>query len=229
MTPNEACTCPRAQHMHGTRNNYLTHACRCTPCTNDATRERDQRRRLQAYGRPHPHKVSAAKARRHIRTLLNQGMTKAEIAHHAAMAHQTLTRILDGQQTIINTTSDAILNVTPAARTKPEGRTNATGSRRRIQALAAIGYPLEEQARRAGLHHDKPRHLLKQKYVGTDIAEAITNLFDRLQLTPNPIPSRAATQARTIAQANGWLPPLAWDEDLIDNPNHHGYAKDIAA
>lgn len=229
QTPNENCNCPRTQHYHGTRNNYLTHACRCTPCTQAATKDRDRHRRLKAYGRPHPQKTDATPARRHIQTLLKKGLTKAEISHHAAIAHQTITRILDGQKTIINTTSDAILTVKPADRTKPAGKTHATGSRRRIQALAAIGYPLEEQARIAGIHPDKPRHLLKQKYVGTEVAEAITTMFNRLQLTPNPDNSRAATQARNIARANGWLPPMCWDEHLIDDPTHNGYPGQVAA
>lgn len=229
MNPNTNCHCPRTRHYHGTRNNYLTHACRCTPCTDDATQKRDRHRRLEAYGRPRPHKVPAAAARKHIRSLLKQGMTKAEIAHHSANAHQTISRILDGQKTIINHTSESILKVTSEDRTKPEGKTNATGTIRRVQALAAIGYPLEEQAKLAGIHPDKPRHVLKQKYIRAETAQAIADVFTRLQMTPNPVPSRAATRARAIAQINGWLPPLAWDEDLIDNPNHHGYAKDIAA
>jgi hypothetical protein len=160
-------------------------------------------------------------------------MTITEIARATRLSHPAIGRIIGtGKQQpakqILNTTEQAILQVThttPAS----EGLTNATGTIRRIQALATIGYPLEQQAHLAGLNPDKPRHLLKQKYVHTDIAQAIAALFTHLQLTPNPKRSRAATRARTIAQTNGWLPPLAWDEDQIDNPNHHGHPQELAA
>jgi hypothetical protein len=35
--------------------------------------------------------------------------------------------------------------------------------------------------------------------------------------------------ARTAARKNGWLPPLAWDDEQIDDPTHAGYPKEVAA
>jgi hypothetical protein len=35
--------------------------------------------------------------------------------------------------------------------------------------------------------------------------------------------------AKTAARKNGWLPPLCWDEDGIDNPDHHGHPEALAA
>ena len=232
MTPNEACHCPRVKHMHGTRNNYLAHACRCTPCTNDATAKRDRHRRLQAYGRPHPHKVDATQARNHVNKLIRGGMSISEIARKANITHPAVARLIgSGKQTpskqIMHATAAALLDVghaTPHA----EGHINAIGTTRRIQALVAIGYPLQTIGRLAGINPDKPRHVLTQRLTDAETAKAISELFTRLQLKPAPA-SRQATQARNTARRNGWLPPLAWDEDNIDNPNHHGYPKDIAA
>lgn len=232
MTPNEDCHCPRVKHMHGTRNNYLAHACRCTPCTNDATKERDRHRRLQAYGRPHPHKVNATPTRNHVQQLIKDGMTITEIARKANLSHPAIARIIGNGQhkpapNILNTTANAIHAInhtTPAT----QGHINALGTIRRIQALAAIGYPLQQQGRLAGINPDKPRHILEQQLTDTQTAHAITNLFNRLQLTPAP-PSRAATATRNRARTNGWLPPLCWDEDKIDDPKHHGYPQEVAA
>lgn len=232
QTPNQDCHCPRAQHFHGTRNNYLTHACRCTPCTQAATRDRDRHRRRKAYGRPHPHKVDPTRARKHAQQLIRNGMSIAEIARAANLSHPSISRILGTRKTppaahIINTTEQAILAITQTP-TPSEGLTNATGTIRRLQALATIGYPFQQQGRLAGIHEDQARHILEQQQVTTRTAEAIKNLYNRLQLKPAP-PSRQATQAREIARRNGWLPPLCWDEDLIDDPHHHGYPKDVAA
>ena len=94
--------------------------------------------------------------------------TIAGIARTAGVSHQTI-RIIIGTgtqpvSTIYNSTATAVLAVTP---TTPQhaGLINATGTRRRIQALAAIGYPLEQQARLAGLQPDKPRHILTQQRI----------------------------------------------------------------
>ena len=232
MTPNQECNCPRVKHYHGTRNNYLTHACRCTPCTDDATAKRDLARRLQAYGRPHPHKVDAQPARNHANKLIRNGMTISAIARAANLSHPAIARLIGtGKQTpskqIINTTANAILTIGPQTPTTP-GHVPALGTIRRIQALTAIGYTLQQQGRLARINPDKPRHILTQTHTDAATAEAIAALFTRLQLTPSR-PSRQATQARNTARLNGWLPPLAWDEDRLDDPQHHGYPQEIAA
>jgi len=232
MSPNEDCHCPRTKHMHGTRNNYLTHACRCTPCTNDATQKRDRARRLQAYGRPYPHKVDAKPARNHTKKLIKNGMTISAIARAAGLSHPAIARLIGtGKQQpskqILNTTADQILTIGPTTPHTP-GHVSALGTIRRIQALTAIGYPLQTQGRLARINPDKPRHILEQQQTDAETAQAITKLFTRIQLTPAP-PSRQATQARNTARRNGWLPPLCWDEDKMDDATHTGYPTELAA
>lgn len=192
MTPNQDCHCPRVQHYHGTRNNYLTHACRCTPCTTDATRERDKIRRLKAYGRPRTQKIDATQARKHAQKLIQNGMTITQIARAANLSHPAIGRLIGTgnykpSKNILNTTATAVLNIRP--HTPTTGHTNATGTKRRIQALVAIGYPYETQGRLAGITPEKPRHILGQTHTDTQTAQAITTLFTQLQLKPAP-PSR---------------------------------------
>jgi len=130
MTPNQECRCPRVKHHHGTRNNYLTHACRCTPCTDDATAKRDRARRLQAYGRPHPHKVDAQPARNHANKLIKGGMTISAIARAANLSHPAIARLIgSGKQAPIQTNHQHHLRGHPHNRppntsnTRPRTRT----------------------------------------------------------------------------------------------------------
>jgi hypothetical protein len=50
--------------------------------------------------------------------------------------------------------------------------------------------------------------------------DAIRDLYERLWDQPGPSQRTAA-----IAKAKGWLPALAWDDDLIDRPEHE--AEDV--
>jgi hypothetical protein len=50
--------------------------------------------------------------------------------------------------------------------------------------------------------------------------DAIRDLYERLWDQPGPSQRTAA-----IAKGKGWLPALAWDDDLIDRPEHE--AEDV--
>lgn len=89
-----------------------------------------------------------------------------------------------------------------------------TGSRRRVQALAAIGWPLGMICLRMGLVSSKPpRFLYEGKTISVRSAEAIARIYDELSMTPGP-----STSTRKRALRKGWPPPLAWDDDSIDDP-----------
>ena len=89
----------------------------------------------------------------------------------------------------------------------------AIGVRRRLEALAAIGYTQTDLAELLGLERgafafwrldEVPRYRWP----------AVARLFSRLEMRPG-----ASDQARAHAAAHGWAPPLAWDEDTIDDPD----------
>src|SRR5262249_22050368 len=54
-------------------------------------------------------------------------------------------------------------------------------------------------------------------------ARAVSDLYDRLWNQPPPGHDQrtriAASRARRHAERQGWVPPLAWDDDQIDCPN----------
>jgi hypothetical protein len=101
-----------------------------------------------------------------------------------------------------------------------QGRVDATGTRRRLRALAAIGYTRPQLATR--LHETPSRisYLLTAPAVATVPAalDARARLvYDELW---HPWPEGpAAARARAAARRRGWAVPMAWD----DHPGHgHG-------
>jgi hypothetical protein len=87
-----------------------------------------------------------------------------------------------------------------------------TGTVRRIQALQAIGWPLQVLAERLGYKHYRTLQMIsRQPTVHVDTAAKIARLFSELCMTPGP-----SVKARTAAAWHGHAPPLAWDD--IDDP-----------
>jgi hypothetical protein len=87
---------------------------------------------------------------------------------------------------------------------------------RRLRALHSIGWSwmalssyLNSTDRWPSLLANQPPPTVTR---ATD--RQVRDLYDRLSLTPGP-----SARARTWAAKRGWAPPLAWDDDTIDNPN----------
>lgn len=91
---------------------------------------------------------------------------------------------------------------------------DATGTRRRIQALTAAGWDHTTIAVRLGLAgRSSVQGMLRYQRVRLTTAQRVGRLYDQLAGQPGPS-VRAAFQARQY----GYAPPLAWDEDTIDDP-----------
>jgi hypothetical protein len=97
----------------------------------------------------------------------------------------------------------------------PPGRVNSTGTARRLQALAAIGWPWRELARRLGTTDRWPSMLANQHTctVNRGTADTVTALYQQLRYADGP-----SERARTLAGRRGWQPPAAWDGLDIDDP-----------
>jgi hypothetical protein len=94
---------------------------------------------------------------------------------------------------------------------------DATGSRRRIQALAALGWPYRRIAEVGGFESAQVYTLTRATVVHKDTAAKVAAVYDRLSMQV-PRPSSSTTRARKAAARKGWLPPLAWDDETIDDP-----------
>jgi predicted transcriptional regulator len=100
--------------------------------------------------------------------------------------------------------------------------TGITGPRRRLQALVATGWSQSRLARELGLTRANFGSMMRCDQVTAGTARAVGELYDRLWNQPPPEHGQrtriAASRARNYAAERGWVPPLAWDDDAIDDP-----------
>lgn len=90
---------------------------------------------------------------------------------------------------------------------------DATGTRRRIQALMALGWPGHAIAGHCGWRTGEAVfEITRRNWVQRSTAEAVAHVYEHLSMTPGP-----SAQTRARAARMGWPPPLAWDD--IDNPD----------
>lgn len=158
-----------------------------------------------------PRPADAATA--HIATLRGLGWTHGQIATAAGVHRNTVRYLHDGRHGRVRPeTEAAILSVHPApigARSMP----TSIGLRRRVRALARLGWPAEQVAVRAGTTGGSLSTLmLANRAPSFRYAARIAEVYLELADTAGPS-SRAAATART----RGWPPPAAWD-DNIDDP-----------
>lgn len=92
------------------------------------------------------------------------------------------------------------------------------GIQRRLEALHTIGWTAVALAHQLGVTPQAIRQLREypraRSYAYT--LAAVTALYD--DLWDKPALGEQADRARARAKSNGWMPPLAWDDDTIDDP-----------
>ncbi len=86
------------------------------------------------------------------------------------------------------------------------------GTVRRLQALTAIGWDTEHLATELGWTVTQ-LHRALDGHPPPHTRHPVTQLYNELSMTPGP-----STTARQHAHTNGWPPPLAWDDDDLDQP-----------
>lgn len=99
----------------------------------------------------------------------------------------------------------------------------AVGSRRRIEALMTLGWSLPRLAEQLGISHSVLWHKLGQSKITPPVAKRIAELYDRLW-DQRPTPANGAeacgiTKTVNRAKRLRYAPPLAWDDDTIDDPD----------
>lgn len=104
---------------------------------------------------------------------------------------------------------------------------DATGTHRRIQALAALGYTLTQLSDQLSMSTRYAGKLMTTEKVRPGTAAIVHEMYDRLSMTRPE--GWVADRARILAAAKGWAPPLAWDD--IDDPRSdaEGLRKSVAA
>lgn len=162
-------------------------------------------------------KLHPDKAAQRIEELLRAGASIHSIAQAAGLATTTVHRIRSGSLDLIDRETH-----TKIMKAKPQlgPRIEVTGTRRRLQAIAALGYSLEEAAEATGLGMPLITTIRTGKAVGTapERAKAVAEFYEIIKNTPAP---NSGTSRRAIAFAArfGWAPPAAWEGRDINNPD----------
>lgn len=172
------------------------------------------RRRLEhhAAGRWQP-MVPIGTVRDHVARLRAGGMRVADIAAAAGMSTRHLETILANgtQRHVSPTLAGQIFAV--RVRLTPRSLVDATGTRRRLRALQAIGWPHHIIAERLSVDVSLPGKWATGRRVMQANAARVAALYDELSMSAGP-----CGRSRAAATRNGWPSPLAWDDETIDDP-----------
>lgn len=206
---------------HGTLTMYTKRRCRCEPCREVARRYNKQYRlkRHQGVARL----VDAAPVHAHVQKLRAAGISDRSITMAAGYGSRNSLFLLMQRDRVRAATAIRILSVRLEDCRRPLTYVDATGSRRRLQALAAIGWPYREIADRLGADHKGLQNVQSglTLRVRHQTAEAVRALYDELWDQPGP-----SSRAAAIARGKGWAVPVAWDDDEIDDPQATPHAPD---
>ncbi|MEN1976879.1 hypothetical protein [Cellulomonas olei] len=226
----KSCSHPIANHQHGTHAMYVHDACRCPACSAANARYEQDRARRNAYGRSDL--VDAGPVREHIAALSTAGVGLKRITAVSGVSGGVLTKLVYGtgradgtrrppSARVHRATADRILAVTPAD-VAASAEVDAIGTRRRLQALTALGWSVSRIATDFGLDRQALDAALRGRpKVLARTADAVRAAFDAIGDRRAPDATHrekiAAARARARAEAAGWAPPAAWDPEQLDD------------
>jgi AcrR family transcriptional regulator len=220
----------------------------CRPGAPVASRSHQEyvrwRARQIAYGRWEPW-ADAAVVRGHVRRLRAAGCSYEAIAAAAGVSPMTVHRALHGKQRtgdrgsaerlpsarVSAVAAQRLLAVTPAMVAQVAVRRDSVGTRRRLQALIAVGHPPVMVAHRLGV---APRVVTRLVHgttatVNPGLHGAVCDLYERLWDVVPPgrtiAERKAAASARALAASHGWPAPMGLDDGRIDDPAYRPRAR----
>ena len=218
LAVNKTAEARRAVPPHGTSARYKgcksRPGCRCRPCTDAAVRD-DQMRVLDRLA-GNPRVVPSGPVVAHLRVLRSWGMSWAQIGHAAGLSEGVPRHhVTSGGPTMLRRTAEKLLAVQPG-QFGESGWVVSVGTVRRVRALFALGHSRDELAQRLGLSPTGMSRLVGGDFasVRASVAAAAVRVYDELSMSMGP-----SMKNRYRAEREGWAPPLAWDEESIDDPN----------
>ncbi|MFF9175929.1 hypothetical protein [Streptomyces sp. NPDC014793] len=209
---------------------YTDYRCRLPECVERYNTWQQNRLRAVAAGTWKPF-IDATPVREHLLELYAAGFTPHRVSVITDIDWNTVRLYTQaaprqGRGMIRQTTPEFAAKILAI---KPEptlpGRVDPTGTRRRIQALVAIGWPLKELGPHIGVKPDHVRRIIKrnEQVFGTT-AQATADAYDRLrnsQPRKHGVSEIGVARARKYAKEHRWAPPSYWAErmDVIDDPD----------
>ena len=202
MSAEHTCT----KHEPGSLSCHRHDGCRCAACATEARRARKRSSAgLTAL-------TDATPAKAHMERLIAGGHTLCGIATAAGLDPNRVHYVYRHGKRIGRDALAAILAVR-----EPEGYVDSAGTRRRLHALATLGWTLREIGARLGVGETTVSHWALRERVATTTATKVARLYEELWDQPGP-----STRTRQRAERLKWAPPLAWDDGTgphgIDNP-----------
>ena len=226
--PAVQCDCKRSSHTHGERITYVIHKCRGDACKEAARLYERNRERMKLYGRANL--VPAEPVRRHVRDLMAQGMGWKRVAKAAGVAPSIVGHLLYGKcepghpdyrpprKQISRRNAAAILAVTY---TESGGtHVDATGSRRRLQALVYVGWSQSNLARHLDLEGCTVWAIIngRRARIAKTTHDRIAGFFEaHWNTAPQDQPGEVTSRSINHAKRMRWAPAAAWDD--LDDPD----------
>ncbi|NNM46948.1 helix-turn-helix domain-containing protein [Knoellia koreensis] len=172
----------------------------------DVAYRRDRARGQRRY-------VAADATRSRLKDLVDAHVPLRAIARATGLSDTAIGHIVAGRHELVQrTTAERIATLSLAdVLEQADGNVPSIGATRRVQALMAIGWPkadLEAAGVPSAQLVTRARDL-----VSAEGWRQTRDVYDRLSMTPGP-----SQKCRDRARARGYAPPLAWEEDTLDDP-----------
>jgi hypothetical protein len=208
---------------------YRLDGCRCYVCGWARSRYDENRTKAITAGTWQPW-VDAEPVRVHIQYLRSCEMGLRAIAAVAGVDRKRLQSITTGrpergtgpQEKVRPAIAAAVLAVEPSLENlAPSTLISPIGTRRRIQALVAGGWPQQYLAVHLGMRPGNFGQMLGREHVLVRRAVTVRAMYEELwKADPAEHGATAAgiSRARRYAADRRWAPVGAWDDDTIDDP-----------
>jgi hypothetical protein len=168
-----------------------------------------------ARDRAHGHRryVPATDTRAKLQELVDARVPVRAIARAGGLSDTAVAHIIDGRcERVRRQTAARIASLTRNdVYAGASGSVPSVGAVRRVQALMALGWrkaDLQAEGVPIGQLVTRSRDL-----ISVEGWRQVRDVYDRLSMTPGP-----SQAARDRAAGRGYSPPLAWDEETIDDP-----------
>lgn len=208
--------------QHGLYTTYVNKACRCDLCKKANADFARARRKAIAYGRGELF-VPIEPVQQHLLWLQSKGWSVGRLAEASGAGRHNITSALYGSyKTISKLTAGRILALDDAPERNLKSIDNR-GARRRCEALQAIGFSLNFQAKYMGIKIQNLFQIVNRDTCHPDTIERIAKMYDALAWTrPQPTSQHekaGMTRALNKAKKFGYTPPAGWDDiDRDDAP-----------
>lgn len=205
---------------HGTQSRYKGSKrgnwdpCRCPLCK--AAHNRACHQRALAHSAGQPPLYPCEPLLQHIQKLQAAGMSRDLIARQAEVSHSTIKYIAIGlTKRCRRAAALRILAVSPND-FDLQARHPTLGSRRRVQALYAIGHNHEAIGASAALSASSVSKLANghSQYLDARTVDALRRAYAELSTR-----SGASVKSRSLAAQRGWPGPAYWDDEDFENPD----------